>query len=138
MRRLIVVGMLLLVTAMAACAGPADGETRNINVTMTDDLRYDPGDMDADVGETVRFVVHNAGATPHEFLIGTAEEQTVFEEEMAGGHGDRHGSEAGVSVDPGGTSEFTYTFESPGGLFVGCHEPGHYAGGMVAEVTVGS
>lgn len=66
------------------------------------------------------------------------EEQAVFEEEMDDGNGDRHESEAGVNVDPGETSEFTYTFESPGELLVGCHEPGHYAGGMVAEVVVGS
>ncbi|MGI8998535.1 MAG: hypothetical protein ACR2GO_02355 [Candidatus Limnocylindria bacterium] len=57
---------------------------------------------------------------------------------MAEGHGVEHGDDAGVSVDPGETAEFSYTFEEPGNLLVGCHEPGHYDRGMVAEVSVSS
>ena len=135
MKRLIVVGMLLL-TMLAACSTPATDAVRTIEVTMTDDLRYDPEAITVTAGETVRFVVRNEGAAVHEFLIGTEEEQAAFEAEMSDGHGDDHGDEAGVSVDPGAAGEFSYTFAEPGELLIGCHEPGHYDGGMVAVVTV--
>ena len=135
MKRLIVLGMLLL-SVLAACSAPATDAVRTIEVTMTDDLRYDPAAITVTAGETVRFVVRNDGAAVHEFLIGTEEEQAAFEAEMSDGHGDGHGDEAGVSVDPGAAGEFTYTFDEPGELLIGCHEPGHYDGGMVAVVTV--
>src|SRR5688572_16100230 len=98
-KRLIVFGMLLL-SMLAACSAPATDAVRTIDVTMTDDLRYDPAAISVTAGETVRFVVHNEGAAVHEFLIGTEEEQASFEAEMSDGHGDGHGDEDGVGVDP--------------------------------------
>jgi uncharacterized cupredoxin-like copper-binding protein len=36
-----------------------------------------------------------------------------------------HDSDAGVSVEPGETETFEYTFAEAGELLAGCHEPGH-------------
>jgi len=84
-------------------------------------------------------VVRNAGASVHEFLIGSPQEQAIFAEEMVGGHGGGHAADAGVSVEPGATAEFTYSFTADDrDLLVGCHQPGHYEGGMVAPLTVTS
>ncbi len=136
MKRLAWVGLLL---ALTACSGAASDAVRTVEVTMTDDLRYDPAEMSVSAGETVRFVVRNAGANVHEFLIGTPQEQAVFAEEMADGHGGGHAAGAGVSVEPGATAEFTYSFTADDrDLLVGCHQPGHYEGGMVAPLTVTS
>lgn len=44
--------------------------------------------------------------------------------------------DVGISVDPGRTQSFEYTFGAPGELLAGCHEPGHYDAGMVAKITV--
>ncbi|MCA1570360.1 MAG: hypothetical protein LC798_08610 [Chloroflexi bacterium] len=55
---------------------------------------------------------------------------------MSEGDGMAHDSDAGVSVEPGQTQAFDYTFDEPGQLLAGCHEPGHYDGGMVADITV--
>ena len=65
---LLVVGALLPL----ACAIPASDptEVREVSVTMTDELRFEPDALTVAAGETVRFVVHNAGASDHEFLIG--------------------------------------------------------------------
>ena len=134
----IIGGVMLLAVALAGCAGGTANETRTIEVTMTDDLRYDPDEINVSIGESVRFVVTNAGGAVHEFLIGSAQQQEVFEQEMADEHGGEHAAEAGVTVDPGQTAEFTYTFVEAGELLVGCHQPGHYDGGMVADLTVGS
>ncbi len=136
MKRLAWVGLLL---ALTACSGAASDAVRTVEVTMTDDLRYDPAELSVSAGQTVRFVVRNAGANVHEFLIGTPHEQAVFAEEMADGHGGGHAAGAGVSVEPGATAEFTFSFTADDrDLLVGCHQPGHYEGGMVAPVTVTS
>lgn len=117
--------------------GAAAGEARTIEVRMTDELRFDPDVITVAPGETIRFVVTNAGDTAHEFLIGDEAEQAEFEEEMAVGGMD-HETSSGVSVDPEQTDEFEYTFDdTEGEILAGCHEPGHYDGGMVATITVG-
>ena len=124
--------------ALTACAPASQDPTlvREVSVTMTDELRFEPDAVTVSAGETVRFVVHNAGATDHEFLIGDETAQATFAAEMADGHGDTHAGDAGVALGPGETGEFTYTFDEPGDLLIGCHEPGHYDGGMVARITV--
>jgi uncharacterized cupredoxin-like copper-binding protein len=55
---------------------------------------------------------------------------------MAGGDMD-HDSAAGVSVEPGQTETFDYTFDhADEEMLAGCHEPGHYEAGMVATIAV--
>jgi uncharacterized cupredoxin-like copper-binding protein len=123
---------------LAACAPTASDSSgmREVSVTMTDDLRFEPDALTVAAGETVRFVVHNAGEVDHEFLIGDEAAQASFADEMADGHGDQHAGEAGIALGPGESGEFTYTFEAPGELLIGCHEPGHYDGGMIGRITV--
>lgn len=123
---------------LAACA-PAPSEPRSVqevSVTMTDELRFEPDAITLTAGETVRFVVHNAGEADHELLIGDEAAQAEFAAEMADGHDDAHVGDAGIALGPGESGAFTYTFHGPGELLIGCHEPGHYDGGMVARITV--
>lgn len=104
---------------------------------MTDALRFDPDEISVEAGETVTFQVTNDGELIHEFLIGDEAAQAEFEEEMAAGDRMEHDSDAGVSVEPGQTETFEYTFGEAGEkLLAGCHEPGHYGGGMVATIIV--
>jgi uncharacterized cupredoxin-like copper-binding protein len=42
-----------------------------------------------------------------------------------------------VKVGPGETAELTWRFDETGTLLYGCHEPGHYEGGMVGTIEVG-
>lgn len=123
---------------LAACAPAASSPTtvREVEVVMTDELRFQPNAITVSAGDTVRFVVHNAGAVDHEFLIGDEAAQSEFSADMAHGHDDGHGGEAGISLAGGETGAFTYTFTEPGELLIGCHEPGHYDGGMVGRITV--
>ena len=132
--------LLLLALLLAACsagnsAGDGSGGLRTIDVRMSDELRFEPADFSVTAGETVRFNVINDGQSTHEFLIGDEAAQAEFEDEMAGG-GIHHDTNAGVSVDPGQTETFEYSFGEAGTLLAGCHEPGHYDGGMVANITV--
>jgi uncharacterized cupredoxin-like copper-binding protein len=133
--------LIALAMVLAACgssggtASPTDQGPRTIQVRMTDALRFDPAEFTFRPGDTVRFEVANDGLIVHEFLIGDQAAQDQFEMQMSGG-GMGHDSNAGVSVEPGQSETFEYTFADPGRLFAGCHEPGHYSGGMVAAITV--
>jgi uncharacterized cupredoxin-like copper-binding protein len=116
----------------------ADPDVRTVEVTMTDELAFEPGEITVTPGETVRFVVSNTGESVHEFLIGDEAAQAEFEAEMSGGEEMDHDTSSGVSVDPGHTDTFDYTFsETDEVILAGCHEPGHYEGGMVATIEVG-
>lgn len=134
-----VVGLAVVLAACAPGGGglsPADREPRTVQVQMTDELRFEPAEFTVQAGETVRFEVINAGQLVHEFLIGDEAAQDEFEAEMSEGDGMAHDGDAGVSVEPGQTETFEYTFAEAKELLAGCHEPGHYDGGMVADITV--
>jgi uncharacterized cupredoxin-like copper-binding protein len=134
-----IVGLAVVLAACAPSGGggsPTDQGLRTVQVQMTDELRFEPAEFTVQAGETVRFEVTNAGAIVHEFLIGDEAAQDEFETEMSEGDGMAHDSDAGVSVEPGQTEAFEYTFAEAEQLLAGCHEPGHYDGGMVADITV--
>jgi uncharacterized cupredoxin-like copper-binding protein len=135
----------------------ADGD--QVDVDMAD-LAFDPPDFTVPSGATVTFVFHNTDSIDHEALIGDQAAQDDHESEMTSGHGMHSGSGEGtdttdttemdhggmktassaasdvVSVAPGETGELTYTFTEAGTLLLGCHEPGHFDGGMKATITV--
>ena len=56
-------------------AGEAGAAKRTVEVRMTDNMRFGPDNVEVRQGDTVRFVVHNAGRAMHEFVIGTRTEQ---------------------------------------------------------------
>jgi uncharacterized cupredoxin-like copper-binding protein len=140
----VIVAFMLGGLVVAATSGldtgghSADAEdSRTVDVTMTDRLTFEPSEITVAPGETVRFVVTNAGEAVHEFLIGDEAAQAAFEAEMSGGEEMDHDTRSGVSVDPGQTETFEYTFaDTDEVILAGCHEPGHYEGGMVATITV--
>lgn len=138
-RPFLIVGLALVLAACAPSGGggsPTDQGPRTVQVKMTDELRFEPAEFTFQAGETVRFEVTNAGQTIHEFLIGDEAAQDEFEMEMSEGDGMAHDTDAGVSVEPGESETFEYTFAEAGELLAGCHEPGHYDGGMKATITV--
>lgn len=131
----VVIGLFVAACAAPASPSPSPAGPRTIEVAMTDDLRFEPASFTVSAGETVRFVVHNAGEAVHEFYIGDEAAQIAHEEEMRMG-GMMHDDPDGITVQPGGTETLEYTFGQAGELLVGCHEPGHYAGGMTGTIRV--
>jgi len=113
---------------------------RTIAVDANDGMRFNPGDIVVEEGETIAFTVTNSGKVDHEFVIGDAEVQEEHENEMAADdEGDGHGDESvnAVEVAPGETKTLVYTFnEESGELLYGCHVPGHYDAGMMGTITV--
>jgi uncharacterized cupredoxin-like copper-binding protein len=129
---------------LVACGGDTEtlearGEERVVRIEALDSLAFEPDQVSVAVGETVRFRVSNPGVSLHEFVLGPEFVQMAHEEasKMGGDHGGHvEGQLAAVNVPSGATEEVVVTFEEPGEVLFGCHEPGHYDGGMVGTVTV--
>ena len=143
LRRYALVLALGLALLLAACStqpssSGSEEPDRIVAVSMSDDMRYSPAEFEFLAGQTIRFTVTNVGQARHEFFVGDAiahEEHAAEMREMAEdpmGH-DEPGL---VTLDGGQSGMLDYTFEQAGQLFIGCHEPGHYEAGMVADITV--
>lgn len=118
---------------------PADATeaTRTIEIEALDALKFSPAAISVAAGETVTFRVHNGGSLPHEFGLGTADDQADHEEEMQDMAGmTMHDEPNAFSLEPGETKELTWTFKDAVEVLYGCHEPGHYGAGMVGTITV--
>ena len=141
---------------LAACGGsttPASGvrpalgspgdptkASRTVEVQAGDDLRFHPDSVQVKVGETITFRVVNVAKIEHDFTLGDDQAQAVHENEMRSmSPGDAMNMADGpnaIHIAPGETKSITWTFTTAGTTRYGCHELGHYAGGMKGTVTV--
>ena len=122
-----------LLASMFLFGACASSSHRDLQVRM----RYSkflPATMTVPAGTTVSFEIVNQDPIPHEFIIGTAEEQLVHEK---GDPNDPHTGPGEASIGPHETVRLSYTFGHPGTLLYGCHRIGHYAYGMVGTIRVG-
>jgi len=118
-------------------AEAADAD-RVIEVAMLDELSFDPAAIEVAVGETVTFNVTNAGQLPHDFTLGDEETQDEHDAEMAeaGMSGMGLDEPNALTLEGGESGELTWTFTAPASILFGCHVPGHYAAGMVGDLTI--
>jgi uncharacterized cupredoxin-like copper-binding protein len=115
-------------------------EVRTIELTMTDDMRFELENVEVSQGETVRFIIRNVSSLVHEAYIGTAIEQELRERELAGLSADQRKETIpygyGIQIEPFGNGEFVSHFAEAGEFIIGCHEPGHYAAGHRVTIQV--
>lgn len=117
---------------------------RSVALRMDDQMRFTPSKIEVSAGETVRFVVHNAGQTTHEMVLGTDEEIRLHAQAMQQGAapgsahdaGHSHGSGAAITVAAGQTGELVVRFAQAQKLQMACLIPGHYEAGMRGVVNV--
>ena len=140
-RRLVAVLSLPALVLVAACGSSDDetplagaGEDRTIEIAMRD-IAFSPDKVDVRAGEKIRFVFTNRGTLTHDAFIGDAAAQEQHEKDMRSGHDHGEGSNA-ITLRPGKQGQLVYTFDRPGQVIIGCHEPGHYPGGMKVTVNV--
>jgi len=141
---------LLIAAAMVtvACGDPDTTTTgsgdpdaaRTVEVTMVDN-RFEPATLAVARGEKVKFTFRNDGTVAHDAYVGDAAAQAEHEADMRGDGGGHDGHGGGddsgaVTVEPGRTGTLTHTFDEAGQIEIGCHEPGHFAGGMKIAVVV--
>jgi len=113
-------------------AGPIWATGAPVKVVMNDRFRYRPAAITVRAGRRVTFAVTNAGALPHEFILGDRAAQLEHERQMqaastGGGHVHAHHPAASgtrvatgaLTVPPGQTRRLTWTFDKPGIVLYG-------------------
>ncbi len=110
--------------------GDAGAVDRTIEVDA-DEFEFTPDEIEVSPGETIEFVVTNAGQVQHEFSIGTDHAH-----HSAGEHGAATGSTG--PIDPGDSATLVWSFPDEGETEFACHIDSHDAQGMVGTLTVAS
>lgn len=129
----VVGGYALTASRAGASDGPALGPGL---VTVHVDIHYSRFRLDArrvHAGTLVRFVIRNHDPINHEFVIGPSSIHRAHEHGTERLHPPVPGE---VSVGAQQTGETIYRFDRPGRVEFACHLPGHFAYGMVGDVTV--
>jgi uncharacterized cupredoxin-like copper-binding protein len=117
--------------------GKAASANRTVQIGMSDAMRFTPSSIDAKQGETIRFVIKNAGQLKHELVLGTAAELKAHNDLMKKHPGMEHDAANMVTVAPGKTGEVIWKFTKAGRIDFACLQPGHYDAGMKGAVRVG-
>jgi uncharacterized cupredoxin-like copper-binding protein/Cu/Ag efflux protein CusF len=118
--------------------GEARKATREILVTLTDEMRFRPESLTVRQGETVRFRVKNTGKAMHEMVLGTLADLKAHAGMMRKHPGMEHDEPHMVHVAPGKTATMVWQFTQPGEFHYGCLVAGHFEAGMVGKLTVTS
>jgi uncharacterized cupredoxin-like copper-binding protein len=117
-------------------AGDAKAAKRTIEIRMSDDMRFTPDRIELRQGETVRFVVRNAGKVMHEFVIGTKQELEEHAALMVKFPTMEHDEPYMAHVPPGKSGEIVWTFNRAGEFDFACLIAGHFSAGMVGRIKV--
>ncbi len=117
-------------------AGDPKKATRIIRIEGRDTMRYTPSAITVKQGETVRFVVKNAGELMHETVIGTKAELDEHYELMKKFPEMEHDEPHMVHLKPGETGEMFWQFTKAGEFYFACLIPGHYEAGMFGTIKV--
>ncbi len=100
------------------------------------EIAFDTAALEIATGETVTFVLTNAGTQDHEFGIGDAAFFAEHTKMMADMPGMTHTMPNIVTAKPGETVKLTWTFSKPGDFEFACAIPGHYELGMKGTISV--
>lgn len=107
--------------AVAGCssgggAATSSGSTGGgLQIKMTD-MKFEPTQIKAKVGQAVKLQLQNAGAVTHDLTIDDPKVQVI--------------------VEPGKSGNAEFTPAKAGTYKVYCSQPGHEASGMVAQLVV--
>ncbi|CAN1721213.1 Copper-resistant cuproprotein CopI [Hyphomicrobium sp. 1Nfss2.1] len=127
--------------ASFAAGEPGAGHegARTVEIVMRDDdgaMSFSPNSLEVKKGEQVRFVLTNAGAVDHEFLIDSVANNAAHKNAMAANPDMQHDEPNGRRLKPGEKTELVWRFTKPGTFEIACLIPGHYESGMKGEVSV--
>lgn len=123
--------------ASAEAGRPGDPQhaVRTVRVHLYDTRRFTPARVVVRQGDTVRFLVHNAGTQVHTLALGTPpalqrQSQALADPAAVPPEG------AAVRLKPGTSGRFVWQFTQPGSFQFACIEPGHLETGMVGTIIV--
>jgi uncharacterized cupredoxin-like copper-binding protein len=110
--------------------------TRTVHVEMRDTMRFHPAELTIKRGDTVRFVVKNAGSALHEMVLGSTGELQAHAALMRKHPGMEHDEPYMAHVPPGKRGNIVWQFTKAGEFQYGCLVPGHFEAGMAGRITV--
>ena len=116
--------------------GLASNVSRTVAVRMTDEMRFEPAQVSAKQGETIRFVISNSGKVKHEFVLDTEAELKEHYQAMLKNPDMVHVDPNRVTLAPGESGEVVWQFTKAGNINFACLQPGHYDAGMKGIVAV--
>ena len=142
--KLIAATALVAISSAAAAHGagepaPAEAATSTVRVEMSDAggrMRFQPDRLEVKRGAVVKFVVHNAGAATHEFVLGARADNAAHARMMARMPDMRHDEPDAKTLNAGQTATLVWRFTRGGEFEYACLLPGHYEAGMHGAVTV--
>jgi uncharacterized cupredoxin-like copper-binding protein len=117
-------------------AGDREQISRTIEISMSDQMRFTPDQLEIKQDETIRFVLRNEGKLLHEFVLGTRKELDAHAAMMVKFPTMQHDEPYMAHVAPGKRGEIIWTFNRAGDFKFACLIAGHYQAGMVGQVRV--
>lgn len=120
----------------AGRAGELSKVTRTVTIGMADTMRFTPGDLVVERGQTVKIIARNDGDVLHEIVLGTREEIEKHRTAMRDDPAMAHGAPYMAHVAPGESQQIIWQFDQPGKFEFACLLPGHYESGMTGSLTV--
>lgn len=116
--------------------GEAGHVNRTVTLDMRDNMRFSPQDITVNRGDTVRFVIRNAGKIEHEMVLGSAADLKAHAQAMQGSPGMQHAEDNAVSLAPDRSGQLIWQFTKAGVVDFACLEPGHFEAGMKGRILV--
>lgn len=120
--------------------GKKANATQTIRVTMkeTEDgqMIFTPAAFKVRKGQTVRFVIKNAGELDHEFVLDQEDKIMEHKAVMEKFPEMEHDDPNAIRLAAGETGEIIWKFTNDGAFKIACLVPGHYDAGMHGDVTV--
>jgi uncharacterized cupredoxin-like copper-binding protein len=119
--------------------GDPTKRARTIKVVMREDgkkMAFEPARITVRTGEQIRFVLENAGADDHEFVLATLEENRKHAELMKKFPDMEHDDPNAKRLAPAAHGEILWKFTKAGTFEFACLIPGHREAGMLGKVVV--
>ncbi|MCW8327607.1 cupredoxin family protein [Photobacterium sp. SDRW27] len=119
---------------MASAVGmpaPVEQATKTFEVSLTDDMKmhFSPA-LNIKQGEIVRFVISNNGKMPHEFSVGSLDEQDKHRAMMRSMPDMVHSDGSTITLQAGENAELGWHFMGTSFVEFSCNIPGHAEAGM--------
>jgi uncharacterized cupredoxin-like copper-binding protein len=145
------VATILPATAGPGAAGHAHGDfsagepgnskkpARVVVVAMQEGagtMKCFPDRIEVKRGEQIRFMLTNAGALDHEFVLASKEENEKHAEEMKKKPDMEHDDPNARRLKPKAKNEIVWRFTKVGTFEFGCLIPGHRKAGMTGTIIV--
>lgn len=130
---LVAIGLLTSVACSTSTTPPGEPGTasevdRVVEIEATNELRFDPSEIEGEAGETIEFKITNVASSEHEFVLGSAHEHSA----------DMHHTETNATgtIAPGTSASVIWHFTEAGEVQFACHVADHDKQGMTGTVSI--